>query len=67
MGAIGEAEKLASIQSVMAGVSEGQKMILLLCMTILPCVLMLVSNFLYQKKYNLDEDEYARICAELGK
>ena len=67
MGAIGEAEKLASIQSVMAGVSEGQKMILLLCMTILPCVLMLVSNFLYQKKYKLDEDEYARICAELGK
>ena len=67
MGAIAEAEKLASIQSVMAGVSEGQKMILLLCMTILPCVLMLVSNFLYQKKYKLDEDEYARICAELGK
>ena len=67
MGAIAEAEKLASIQSVMAGVSEGQNMILLLCMTILPCVLMLVSNFLYQKKYKLDEDEYARICAELGK
>ena len=67
MGAIAEAEKLASIQSVMAGVSEGQKMILLLCMTILPCVLMLVSSFLYQKKYKLDEDEYARICAELGK
>ena len=67
MGAIAEAEKLASIQSVMSGVSEGQKMILLLCMTILPCVLMLVSNVLYQKKYKLDEAEYARICTELGK
>ena len=67
MGAIAEVEKLASIQSVMAGVSEGQKMILLLCMTILPCVLMLVSNVLYQKKYKLDEAEYARICTELGK
>lgn len=67
MGTIAEAEKLASIQSVMAGVSEGQKMILLLCMTILPCVLMLVSNVLYQKKYKLDEAEYARICTELGK
>ena len=67
MGSIAEVEKLASIQSVMAGVSEGQKMILLLCMTILPCVLMLVSNVLYQKKYKLDEAEYARICTELGK
>ena len=67
MGTIAEVEKLASIQSVMAGVSEGQKMILLLCMTILPCVLMLVSNVLYQKKYKLDEAEYARICTELGK
>ena len=67
MGSIAEAEKLASIQSVMGGVSEGQKMILLLCMTILPCVLMLMSNVLYQKKYKLDEAEYARICTELGK
>ena len=67
MGAITEAEKLTSIQSVMGGVSEGQKMILLLCMTILPCVLMLLSNFLYQKKYVLDEAEYERICKELGK
>ena len=65
MGAITEAEKLASIQSVVGGVGEGQKMILLLCMTILPCVLMLVSNCLYQKKYILDEAEYARICKEL--
>ena len=65
MGTITEAEKLASIQGVVGEVTEGQKLILLLCMTILPCVLMLVSNYLYQKKYNLDEEEYARICKEL--
>ena len=67
MGVITEAEKLVSIQKVVGSVGEGQKLILLLCMTILPCVLMLVSNYLYQKKYHLDEAEYARICKELQK
>ena len=66
-GAITEAEKLTSIQGVVGNVSDNQKLILLLCMTILPCILMLVSNFLYQKKYKLDEAEYARICKELQK
>ena len=67
MGAITEAEKLSSIQNVVGSVAEGQKMVLLLCITVLPCVLMLVSNYLYQKKYQLDEAEYARICKELEK
>ena len=66
-GAITEAEKLTSIQGIVGNVSDNQKLILLLCMTILPCILMLVSNFLYQKKYKLDEVEYARICKELQK
>ena len=34
---------------------------------LLLCVLMLLSNFLYQIKYKLDEAEYARICKELQK
>ena len=34
-------------------------------MTVIPCALMLISYFLYKKKYILDEDEYERICAEL--
>ena len=65
-GLITETEKLASIQDVVSKVDNGQKMILLLCMTILPCILMLLSNYLYQKKYKLDEDEYERICKELA-
>ena len=65
-GLITEAEKLASIQNVVGQANEGQKLILLLCMTILPCALMLISNFLYQKKYKLDEAEYERICKELA-
>ncbi|MBQ8236718.1 MAG: MFS transporter [Oscillospiraceae bacterium] len=67
LGTIAEAEKLASIQAVISGVSDGQRLGLLLCMTILPCALMLLSNYLYQKKYRLDEAEYERICKALEK
>ena len=66
-GFITEAEKLTAIETIIKGVERGQSFGLLLCMTILPCILMLLSNFLYQKKYNLDESEYARICKELEK
>ena len=65
IGTITEAEKLTSIQTLIGGVGNGQSIGLLLCMTILPCALMLISNILYQKKYKLDEAEYARICKEL--
>ena len=66
-GAITETEKLTSIQGVLSGVEDSKSLGLLLCMVILPCVLMLLSNFLYQKKYTLDEAEYERICKELEK
>ncbi len=65
LGTITEAEKLSTIQTLIGGVEKGQSLTLLLCMTILPCALMLISNYLYQKKYKLDEAEYARICKEL--
>lgn len=63
---ITEAEKISSIDAVIQGISPGQTLALLLCMAIIPCVLMLVSFMLYRKHYKLDEDEYARICAELA-
>lgn len=31
-------------------------------MTLLPCVLMLISYFIYKRHYKLDEAEYDRIC-----
>ena len=65
-GTITEAAKLSSIETVMAGVQSSQSTGLLICMTVLPCVLMLISYFLYQKKYTLDEEEYERICNELA-
>ena len=66
-GTITEAEKLASIGEVLSTVQPGQTLGLFLCMTILPCALMLISHVLYQKHYHLDEPEYDRICAELAK
>lgn len=74
-GLITEPEKLSAISAVIfgaadgsgTGVSAGQGMGLLLTMTLLPWALMLLSYFLYQKKYKLDEEEYDRICAALKK
>ena len=35
-------------------------------MIIIPLFCMLASYFVYQKKYELDEDEYNRICKEIS-
>lgn len=67
LGNISEAVKLDEIVKVIDQVSKGQIAGLLVCMTVLPCALMLCSYFLYTKKYKLDEAEYDRICAELEK
>lgn len=64
-GSITETEKLSSINEVIGGVQHGQTLGLLITLTVLPCVLMLLSYFLYKKHYKLDEEEYDRICAEL--
>lgn len=60
-----EADKISLIDGVIKGIAPWQTLALLLCMAIIPCVLMLTSHALYKKNYKLDEDEYARICAEL--
>jgi Na+/melibiose symporter-like transporter len=38
---------------------------LLILMTVLPCLMMVISYMLYLKHYILDEDEYVRICSIL--
>ena len=65
-GSITEAEKLASISNIISNVGSEQTMGLLICMTVIPCAFMLLSYFLYQKKYTLDEEEYERICKEIA-
>ena len=64
-GLISEADKLTQIAAALSGVSRVQSVGLLMSMTVIPCVLMLISHFLYKKNYILDEEEYERICAEL--
>lgn len=72
-GLISEERKLVEISGVIfgaegqTGVSGGQSAGLLVAMTVLPCALMLISYFLYRKKYRLNEEEYDRICGELEK
>ena len=61
-GLITEAEKLASIETVIAGIQGNQSNGLLLCMVVIPFVLMFASYLLYRKHYILDEEEYDRIC-----
>ena len=63
---ITEHEKTMAIDNVIAGIEPGKTLALLLCMVIVPCVLMLLSYFLYKKHYKLDEDKYDRICAEIA-
>lgn len=66
-GDIADAEKVSQIAQVLSGVTAGQSRGLLIAMTVLPCILMLISYVMYQKKYKLDEQEYDRICAEIAK
>ena len=74
-GLLTEEQKLAEISGIIfgttggkyVGVQAGQSTGLLITMTVAPCVLMLLSYYLYKKKYKLDEEEYDRICRELGK
>ncbi|MBQ2317943.1 MAG: MFS transporter [Lachnospiraceae bacterium] len=66
-GTIDEASKLSSISDVIAGVTSSERIGLLLCICILPCVLMFISYRLYIKHYTLDEEEYDRIVEELKK
>ena len=58
-------QKADAITNLLQGVQPGQSIGLLLVMTVLPCVLMLISYILYRKHYKLDEQEYERICSEL--
>ena len=65
-GAIDETTKLNGINAVISSIDSGQKLGLLLFMILVPLVCLLISYFVYQKKYHLDENEYQRICDEIN-
>ncbi len=64
-GTITAEQKAEQITALLQQVQPGQSFGLLVVMTALPFVLMLLSYLLYQRRYKLDEEEYARICKEL--
>lgn len=66
-GLISAEAKSAQIAQVVASVGNSQKNGLLIAMTVLPCILMLVSCFLYHRFYKLDEERYDQIVEELKK
>lgn len=66
MGLITEAYKLEQIGSVIGMVDNGQKLGLLMCITVVPFILMFVSYILYKKHYMLDEEYYNEICAKIS-
>ncbi len=59
--------KALDIQAVIDSVAGSQKIGLLLAMTVIPCVLMIISVILYSKFYKLDEDTYEDILKQLKK
>lgn len=67
MGEISEASKLNEISGIISTVQPGQKLGLLICITVVPFIFMFTSYILYKKHYKLDEEYYDSICTELKK
>ena len=65
-GTITEAQKLASIDEVLALAAHGQTAGLIIVTIALSLGMMLISYLIYRKNYILDEKEYERICSELA-
>ena len=65
-GLITGEQKAEAIDALLQGVQARQTSGLMLVMTVLPCVLMLLSYLLYKKRYQLDEARYDEICRELS-
>lgn len=60
-------EKLISINNLIDGVPEKNKIILLVCMCIIPVVFMAVTLIIYKKKFKLDEKTMDFMLEEIKK
>ena len=66
LGLLTESQKLAQINDVLANTTSLQTIGMVIVMSVIPCIMMILSYVLYKKKYILDEDEYTRIVGELN-
>jgi len=60
------ATKTEGIKNVLAQVPSSKNTALLLCMTVIPAILGLISYYYYNKKYNITEERYEEIQAQLA-
>lgn len=67
LGIITEQAKLSSIGDVLTQVQSFQKIGMLLFITLIPFIFMYASYKLYRSHYTLDEDEFKRICDDIGR
>lgn len=58
-------DKLLDAEFIMNNTSDTSVWIMKLSMMILPLICILVGFFLYQKKFKIDEEFYAKICKDL--
>ena len=65
-GAISVAEKTAQIETVLQGVPGSQSAALLICMTLIPAALLLISYAIYRKKYTITEEAYEQMTREIA-
>ena len=65
-GTISAAEKAAQIEGVLQSVPGGQSAALLVCMTLIPAALLLISYGVYRKKYTITEEAYERMTREIA-
>lgn len=65
-GLIDEASKSASISNIINSTTSLQTNGLLIAMTVIPCIFLLVTCYLYKKHYILTEEKYEEICKQLG-
>ena len=66
-GLISAEAKLEGINNIIAGVSQQSKMILLVCMCLIPAVFLSVALIIYKKKCVLNEKKMAEMVAEIEK
>jgi len=65
-GTLGMGEKLASIGNLLAGVDFLTVRLLLIALTILPCVFLWTSTAIWRRKYTIDEARYDEIIREIA-
>ena len=58
-------DKLLDAEYIMNNTSDNSIWIMKLSMMILPLICILIGFFLYQKKFKIDEEFYAKICKDL--